>query len=90
MSKRNSAVNSNAAAAATAKAKPDVIELDEAEKISLSVLIESIRAKQVELQNLQTSQAKILAKIETANGLEAGTLAKEYQFVNGQLVRPIA
>jgi hypothetical protein len=79
MSRRNSAVNSQAAA--QEKPLPDVIELEESEKISLFVLTEK-------LTPLLASRAKIVAKIEAANNLTPGTIGVSYQFDGERLFRP--
>lgn len=89
MSKKPSAA-AMAVKATTAETKPlpAVIELDEAEKISLSYLVERMKELQNQLNLLQASQAKILAKIESVNGLESGVLAREYQFNGKELFKP--
>lgn len=67
---------------------PSTIELDDAEKISLSYLTERIKVKQGELESLQQAQMRILAKIEKAKGLKDGEIVANYQFDGSSLFLP--
>jgi hypothetical protein len=87
MSKAKSATNATAAKAAI-NSLPDVIELDEAERISLSVLASNIQNLQGQIANALQSQGKIIAKIEATQGLESGAIGKNYQFNGENLIRP--
>ena len=85
---RNKVSAAAAVKAPIVESRPAVIELEEAEKISLSVLIESIKNKRNELANLEASQARILAKIEQRENMKQGDILADYQFDNQSLFLP--
>jgi hypothetical protein len=79
----------NAATAKAAIETPEVIELEEAEKIALRVLIPKIQELQNLLRPLVKSREKIFARVAEVKELEALTLEKDYQFDGERLIKPV-